>query len=50
MMGSLISFAKGRPIGIRVKVSLIVGTRDKKKLNDKRKFSTYLAFLLLFFF
>lgn len=43
IIGSLISFAKGDPTGIRVNVSLIVGTHDKKKLNDKRKFSKYLA-------
>jgi hypothetical protein len=35
-------------MGNLVKVSLIVGTRDRKKLNDSKKFSKYLALLLSF--
>ena len=49
MIGSLMSLAKGCPIGTRVNVSLTVGTSDRKKLNDNRKFSKYRAFLLSFY-
>lgn len=36
--GSLLSFARGCPIEMRVNVSLTVGSHDRKKLNDRQKF------------
>jgi hypothetical protein len=44
MIGSVGALASGCPIGTRVNVSLTVGTHDKKKLKDKRKFSKNRAF------
>lgn len=37
--GCFMSLASGCPSGTLVNVSLTVGTRDKKKLNDNQKFS-----------
>jgi Na+-driven multidrug efflux pump len=44
------SLASGWPTGTLVNVSLTVGTRERKKLNDSKKFSKYLALLLSFLF
>jgi hypothetical protein len=38
--GSFGPLAKGWPTGTRVNVSFTVGIRDKKKLSERRKFST----------
>ena len=47
--GSVGALANGFPKGILVRVSLVVGINDRKKLNDKKKFSKYLTVLFPIF-
>ena len=49
IIGSVLSFAQGCPIGTRVNVSFTVGIKDRKKLKDRQKFSKKRVLLFPFF-